>query len=164
MSGWRVLKGVLLVSCLLIVNACDTVNTKVGGALNLDTDLKLQIVVDSDINPDESGTPSPLFVRLYELKSTKMIERADFIRLYESDVEALGADFIAKQELKRLTPGENSLERIVLSKETQFVALYAEFFKYKNARYKVVFPVSANNVIRNSVKVRISANDLVLVK
>jgi type VI secretion system protein VasD len=155
--------GCLFVSMLLIAG-CTTVNSKVGGAFNLDTDLKLEIIVDSDINPDESGTPSPLFVRLYELKATKLFERADFITLYENDKTAIGADLVAKQELKRLAPGKNTTEKFVLSKDTQYVALYAEFYQYKDAKYKVVFPVSASNVVRNAIKVKISANNLVLLK
>ncbi len=164
MLNSRIISKVGLIALVVLMMGCNTVNTKVGGALNLDTDLKLEIIVDSDVNPDESGTPSPLFIRLYELKATKLFERADFITLYENDSKAIGADLIAKQELKRLTPGKNTIEHFVLSRDTQHVALYAEFYQYKDAKYKVIFPISANNLVRNSVKVKISANNLVLLK
>jgi type VI secretion system protein VasD len=164
MFSLRMIYSGCLVLSILFIASCSTVNTKVGGALNLDTDLKLEIIVDSDINPDESGTPSPLFIRLYELKATKLFDRADFITLYENDKKAIGADLVAKQELKRLAPGKNTIEHFVLSKDTQYVALYAEFYQYKDAKYKVVFPISASNLVRNSIKVKISANNLVLLK
>jgi type VI secretion lipoprotein, VC_A0113 family len=137
-------------------------NSKVGGVLNLDTDLKLIVSADSDVNPDESGKPSPVFVRLYELKDTKMLDKADFLAVYERDEEVLGKDLIAKQELKRLAPGDSREEQFVLNPETQYIALYAEFFNYKNAGYKVVVPITTNNILRNAVKIRLSGNRIFL--
>ncbi|WNO08067.1 type VI secretion system lipoprotein TssJ [Teredinibacter sp. KSP-S5-2] len=149
---------------LVGLSGCETVNSGVGGVLNLDTNLKLNLIVDSDINPDEQNRPSPLFIRLYQLKSTKMFNKSDFIDLYERDEEILGADFVSKQELKRLVPGQSRIEKFVLEEDTQYIALFAQFFKYKDANYKLVFPVTSNNVIRDSVKVRITSNDIKLIE
>lgn len=154
----------LLVSACFILTGCSTANSKVGGVLGLDTNLKLTVNATSDINPDEKNKPSPLYIRLYELKSPQLFEKADFIDIYERDEEVLGADFIAKQELTRFVPGTERTESLVLSKETRYVALYAEFFDYGNSQYKIVFPVTANNVFRNKVEVRVSGNKLVLVE
>lgn len=154
--------GVLLVVALL--QGCGSMDSKVGGVLNLDTDLKLVINVDSDVNPDEKGHPSPVFLRMYELKSPTLMEQADFIALYERDTEVLGKDYIAKLELKRLAPGDARVEKHVLNAETQYIALFAEFFDYKNAKYKVVFPVTSNNIIRNSINIRLSGTDIIIEK
>lgn len=142
---------------------CSEVDSKVGGVLNLDTDLKMEIRVDSDVNPDEKGQPSPIYLRLYELKTSKLMEKSDFISLYERDKEVLGSDLLARQELKRLVPGETRNERFVLSPETQYVALFAEFFHYKKAKYKVIFPVKKNNIFRNAIEVRLSGSDIIIV-
>ncbi|WP_185230943.1 type VI secretion system lipoprotein TssJ [Teredinibacter franksiae] len=151
-----------LLCFLVFLSACSSMNSKVGGVLNLDTDLKLIVSADSDVNPDESGKPSPVFVRLYELKDTKMLDKADFLAVYERDEEVLGKDLIAKQELKRLAPGDSREEQFVLNPETQYIALYAEFFNYKNAGYKVVVPITTNNILRNAVKIRLSGNRIFL--
>lgn len=147
---------------IVVCSACTTVNSKVGGLLNLDTDLKLAFKVDSDINPDDSKTPSPLFIRMYELKSPKMFKKANFIDLFERDSEALGADMINKQKLKRLKPGEGREESFVLSNETRYVGLYAEFLQYKNSAYKVIIPVVPNNVIRSAATIQLSGNRMVV--
>lgn len=147
----------------IFITACSSVNGWVGTKLGFDTDLALSLQVDSDINPDDKSTPSPLFVRLYELKSTKMFNKADFIGLYERDKEVLGADFVAKQELKRLIPGTSREEKFVLKKETKFIALYAEFLNYKASKYKVITPIVANNVVATSITVQISGNTLKLI-
>jgi len=154
----------LSIILVMSLTACTTLNNKVGTALNFETDLKLTIKVDSNINLDENKNPSPLFIRLYELNSPKMFSKSDFINLYDRDKESLGADMVSKQVLKRLKPGEDSQFKLVLDKETKYVGLYAEFLDYNGAKYKMVFPVVANNVIRTAVKIHVSGNKINLLE
>lgn len=149
--------------CLLtLLVACSTGKSKVGGFFNLDTDVKIIFYVDANINPDDNGKPAPLFIRLYELKSNKMFEKADFIDLYERDEETLGGDFLSKVSLKPFTPGQDRVEKMVLSPDAQYVGLFAEFLRYKGSSYKIIFPVVSNNVFTNSAKIRISGNKITI--
>lgn len=159
----RILHIAVLAGLLLLQTACTAVNSGVGGYFGLDTDLKITFVADADINPDEKKKPSPLYIRMYELKSTKMFNKADFISLYERDSEIIGADLIAVQKLKPLKPGETRDDFLVLDNKTVYVALYAEFLQYKDAVYRVVIPVTANNVITSSATIRISGNALKII-
>lgn len=157
-------RAFVVLAAVLLLASCSTVNHKLGEALNLDTDLKLQILAADEINPDEKNQSSPVFVRLYELSSTQAFEKADFIDIYERDAEVLGDTLVAKQELKRVVPASERIERFVLSKDTRYVGLFAEFFRYKDSRAKVVFEVTSSNVIRNAIEVRVSGNSLSLAK
>lgn len=133
--------------------------------LGFDTDLDLQFKVDSNSNPDEGNRPSPLFVRMYELKSPKLFEQADFITLFEKDQKVLGGDLVKKHRLKRLTPGEDRLEEFrKLEDATRYIGIFAEFLQYKNSRYKVIFEVTEANVIDTSKVVLISGNTMRLQK
>ena len=145
-----------------ILLGCQSMNGTVGGYFGLDTDLKIIFEVDADINPDEQGKASPLFIRMYELKAKKMMRKADFIEIYERDKEILGADLLSTHKLKRFKPGENRNEHFVLTKDTHYVALYAEFLEYNESKYKLIIPVVANNVFRNSVTIRVSGNKLII--
>lgn len=156
--------GTFVLLSLLALSGCETVNSGFGGVLNLDTNVTLNLVIDSDINPDERNTPSPLYLRFYQLKDKKMFERADFVQLYEQDQEAIGADLISGQKLKLIQPGQSRSEKFVLDGDAKFIGLYAEFFKYKDAKYKIVIPVTSANVIRDTVKVKISENQLILLE
>ncbi|MFT5083360.1 MAG: type VI secretion system protein VasD [Lentisphaeria bacterium] len=153
-------KKVMFFAALATLLGCTTVNHKVGEVLNLDTDIKIKMNIAGNVNPDESGKPSPVFVRLYELNNTAIFEKADFIDLYENDEKILGSSLVAKQELKRFIPGKMRIEELVLKKDTQYVALFAEFFRFKDARSKIVFPVTARNVVRNTISVEISENEI----
>lgn len=156
----------LLVVSLAVVSAiaCSSSKSRVGSAFNFDTDLKLTFVVDADINPDDNKSPSPVFIRMYELKSPTLFDKADFIDIYERDKEVLGGDFINKQSLKPLKPNEGRMERFVLQSGTRYVALYAEFSQYPGSVYKVIFPVTENNVIRNKATIKITGTRMTLVK
>ena len=165
MSCLRVLRGLLIVALgLLVLSACSSSKSRVGGVLNLDTDLKLTFEVDSNINPDDNKRPSPVFVRLYQLKSATSFNKADFIDLYERDEELLKGDIVSKQVLKPIAPGEARTERFVLESGVSQIALYAEFSQYRGSNYKVIFPVTENNIIRNAVTVKISGTDISIVK
>lgn len=154
-------REILLVASLIFLTGCSSINTSVGSFFNMDTDLEVKFKVDSDVNPDDDKKPSPLFVRMYQLKSTKMFDRANFIDLYEKDKEVLGADMISKQILRRIKPGESRDENFVLNKETHYIGLYAEFLQYKNSSFKLLIPVVPTNVIGTTEKVLISGNKLI---
>lgn len=153
----KLIVGVLLMFSL---TSCSSLNEGLGGVLDLDTDFQLSFKVAADINPDENATPSPLFIRMYELKSEKLFSKADFIGLYEGDAELLGADMLAKHELKRITPGEDVSHKYVLAEETRFVGLYAEFSQYEDASFKLIIPVVQDNVVSSQAVVTISSNQL----
>lgn len=159
MKSFSVYKAVFWGVVCVLLSSCTSLNGSAGRLFNAGTDITLTFRVASDINPDESRRPSPLFIRLYELKSPNQFSKADFISLYERDKEVLGADMLAKQELKRLKPGEDRVERITrLSDETRYVGLYAEFLDYRKASYKVVIDVTPNNLIDNKAIVNVSGN------
>ena len=154
-------KMIVLLVSLFTLSACSSINSSVGGFFNMDTDLEIKFKVDADVNPDDERKPSPLFVRMYQLKSSKMFNRANFIDLYEKDKEVLGADMISAQKLRRIKPGESRNENFVLNKDARFIGLYAEFLQYKKSSFKLLIPVVPTNVIGTSEKVLIAGNRLI---
>lgn len=154
-----------IVAISFSIMSCQSNKSLVGGYLDLDTDISINFTVDADSNPDEAGVGSPLFVRMYELKGSKMMQKADFIDLYEQDKETLGADMVGDvHRFKRFKPGEDRVENFVLDQKAQFIALYAEFLNFQESKFSLIIPVVVNNVFRNSVAVRISGNELILIE
>ena len=153
-----------LAAVVLTLASCTSVNTKVGGLLDLDTDLQLSFVVDKSLNPDDSKVSSPVIVRMYELKSTKAFENANFIDLYERDSEVLGKTMITEQSLKPIQPSEGRTAKFVLSKGTKYIGLYAEFLQYEDAKYKVIIPVAQTNVVSSTAKVQLTENKMIVLK
>lgn len=161
MKNINITRAIILMFALFSLSSCSAINSSVGGFFNMDTDLEIRFKVDSDINPDDEKKPSPLFLRMYELTSTKMFKKANFIDIYEKDEEVLGADMISKQILKRIKPGENRVENYVLDKKTRYIGIYAEFLQFKKSGYKLIIPVVPTNVIGTSEDILIAGNKLI---
>lgn len=64
-----------------------------------------EVVADADLNPDQSGRPKPVLLRLYELRAPASFERASFVDLLERDEAQLGQEFVRREELL-IAPGE----------------------------------------------------------
>ena len=58
----------------------------------------------AQLNPSVNKRPSPLQVRIYELKAAAAFGSADFMSLYQSDQSALASEFVAREEFV-LQPG-----------------------------------------------------------
>ena len=159
-----ILKLALLSLALLISASCTTMSSKIGGLVNLDTDVSFDFYVDADVNPDDQNTPSPIVIRMYELKCPKMLEKVNFIDLYEQDAQILGDDMVSKQRLKHLLPGQKRKDKFVLNNETKYIGLFAEFLKYKNSAYKLIIPETQNNMISSSTEIKLSDNRLSFLK
>ena len=155
-------KIILLAAASMLLIACASKESRVGGLLNLKTNLKVDFKVAANVNPDEANKASPVFVKFYQLKSAKLFEDANFIDLYENDEEILADSLISKTELEPLLPGKERTEKYVLDKETQYIGMMAEFFKYNDSKYKVIFPVTKNNVFKNAVTVSLTSNQMLL--
>src|SRR5262245_41026995 len=67
--------------------------------------LRGAIKVDTRVNPDRGGRPSPIVVRIYELKSVAAFNGADFFSLYDKEQETLGSELIGREEYQ-LHPAE----------------------------------------------------------
>ena len=97
--------------------------------------IKANLHADKDLNPDLNGRPSPLVVRLYELKSLSVFNNADFFNLFEQDVALLGDELQMRDELA-FQPGESkSLERD-LRVDTRYIGLIGAYRDIENARWR----------------------------
>ena len=122
-----------------IADAASGVTTAVIEKLFEDgpTEIYAEIEAMPDINPDADGVPSPLVVRMYQLKSPTAFNNATFFALYDSDTAELGEDLKGKEELE-LQPGQKlELER-ELAPEVRFVGFIAGYRDIDNATWRAV--------------------------
>ena len=92
------------------------------------------------INPSVSKRPSPLLVRVYELKSATVFSSIDFVSLYQRDQAELGADLLGRDEFM-LAPGETRAFTKTLAPETRFLGVLAAYRDLERARWRSVVPV-----------------------
>ena len=62
-------------------------------------DLKVTVRGSDRLNMDEAGRSLAVVVRVYQLKTLKTIEDADFDQVWQHDKETLGDDFVSVDEV-----------------------------------------------------------------
>ena len=98
------------------------------------------IKVDARANPDARGRPSPVVIRVYELKSLAAFNNADFFALFEKESETLGGDLVGREEFQ-LDPGETRPYQRQLQPDTKFIGVVAGFRDIEHARWRESAPV-----------------------
>src|SRR5262245_56376543 len=93
-------------------------------------------------NPDAHGRPSPIVVRVYELRSGTGLTGAEFFSLFERETDTLGADLVGREEFI-LSPKEIKPYKRQLQPDTKFIGVVAAFRDVDNSRWREVVAVPA---------------------
>jgi type VI secretion system protein VasD len=98
---------------------------------------RMTFVAQPIVNPDANGRPSPIVVRVYQLKSDDKYTGADFFALFDDDQKVLGADLLGRDEVE-LAPGESREVQFVVSGDAKFVGVLAAFRDIRNSRWRAI--------------------------
>lgn len=90
------------------------------------TKLDLTLSASDQVNLDLNGRPSPLVVRLLELKHPVAFENADFFSLYERPKASLSPDLVTSEELE-VRPGETVDLKLSVEPGSRYVAVLAAY-------------------------------------
>jgi len=115
------------------------------------------IEASAQVNPSTSKRPSPVLVRVYELKTAAAFNAADFMSLYQRDKTELGGDMLGKDEFV-LAPGESKTFAKTLSPDTRFLGVLAAYRDVEHARWRSVVAVQPGQ--KQNVVIR--ANELAI--
>lgn len=105
--------------------------------------LELSLNAGRDQNPGPDGQPSPVAVRLYQLKASAAFERADWYALTERERMTLGEDAVSVEEFV-LLPGETTNMTRPLKSGVQFIGVAAGLRDIDHASWRSVQPVAAS--------------------
>lgn len=105
----------------------------------------------TELNPSVNQRPSPLLLRLYELKSATTFNQADFMALYQADQATLGADLVAREEIM-LAPGEARPYKKSLAPETRFIGVVAVYRNLESATWRTIVPVQSGKAQRLTIR------------
>ncbi|GGO66631.1 type VI secretion system lipoprotein TssJ [Bowmanella pacifica] len=124
-------------------------STMVKDVFSVVTKADFTMVASTDVNPDINGRPSPILVRLYELRSPGAFNSADFFSLYDKATGELGNDYIRHDDME-LKPGQEYQKDIIFDESTRYIGLIAAYRDIDNAVWKrvVELPPDSNSEIR----------------
>jgi len=121
------------------------------------TVVQLRIEALPDINLDGEGRPSPLLLRVYQLKELAAFNGADFFQLYQNEKSILGADVAGKEEFI-LRPGEKREVSFEAKPEAKAVGVFAAYRNLDSAQWRAStsFPPNTTSI----VKLRVTSDRL----
>jgi len=130
------------------------VSTTITSAPEAKVKAPLTILVSADTNPDATGRPSPVVVRVYQLKAEAAFNGADFFALFDDDQKILGSEMISRDEFV-LNPSEQRRIEVTVSGETRWLGAVAAFRDIRNAQWRVLMPASRRSLILAVERARI---------
>jgi len=98
---------------------------------------KAKISATGDVNPNNEGRPSPVHVRIFQLKEDGAFMGADFWALVDKEQETLAGSLVQRLEFD-LSPGESKDFELKVSPDARVLGLMAEYNDYRNAQWRVV--------------------------
>jgi type VI secretion system protein VasD len=117
----------------------------------------MTIGASADANPDSSGRPSPIVVRVYQLKTDAAFTASEFFPLFDDEQKVLGAELISRDEFV-LAPAEQRTIDVALAGETRYVGAIAAFRDIRNAQWRVLVPTPRKGLTVAVEKARIVVN------
>jgi len=109
------------------------------------------IQAEENLNPDASGRPSPLVIRMYELKALSAFKDADFFSIWDNDQQTLAADLHGREEMV-LRPGDTHSVQRVTQPGTRFIGIVAAYRDLERAVWRASVPVVPNKTLPLSIK------------
>ena len=116
------------------------------------TKLDLSLAGSDQLNPDLNGRPSPIVIRLMELKHPVAFENADFFSLYQRPKEALAPDLVTLEELE-LRPGETRELKLSVGEGSRYVGVLAAYRDLPEANWRYVIAIDEQQ--RNQARLRL---------
>jgi type VI secretion system protein VasD len=110
------------------------------------TKARMTVIAQSDVNPDASGRPSPIVVRVYQLQQDAKFASADFFALFDDEQQLLGGDLLARDEIT-LAPGERKEVQVEVKGEAKFLGAVAAFRDIRNSQWRVVQPAPKKGLL-----------------
>lgn len=144
-------RGFVVVGVLLAAAAVAACSTDKSAKT---TPIKFVVQADQLVNPNTRGEPSPVVVRIYELKSTTNFNQAQFLELFDNDAKRLGPDLVAKREFE-LKPGDKVDFERATPAETRNIGVIAGFRLGDDAQWRTTAEVKPDR--DNTIVVKVTA-------
>jgi type VI secretion system protein VasD len=132
----RRLNAVFNLSLFLIMLIMGGVTVGCGSGVK---DVRVTLLPTNRLNPDESGAPLSVIVRVYQLRNRERFERADFRALWKNDEKVLEGDLLERKEITVYPDTKTSVElQVDQKKGVQFLGIMALFRKPQGELWRQV--------------------------
>ena len=132
--------NVLLALTVLLLSGCSALSP-----YSSVTKLDLTLSASDQVNLDLNGRPSPLVIRLLELKHPVAFENVDFFSLYERPKPSLSPDLVTSEELT-LRPGESVDLKLSVEPGSRYVGVLAAYRDLPQTQWRYVVVLASGEL------------------
>jgi type VI secretion system protein VasD len=124
-----------------------------GGAEKKELSVEMTLAAGNQLNPNAQRRPSPVVVRVFDLKTPAGFEAANYDGLFERDRETLAAELVQRDEFI-LNPGEaKKMPDRKLAPETKVLGIAVGFRELERASWRTTVTLKPNT--RNRINVNV---------
>ncbi|OYD21101.1 type VI secretion system lipoprotein TssJ [Oceanimonas baumannii] len=123
--------------------------------------LDLSLVASEEQNPDVNGRPSPMIIKLMELKSASAFNNGDFFALYGAAADTLGTDLVAMESLA-VRPGETVKLQLRLKPDSRYVGVVAAYRDLDGDNWRYLLPLKQGK--QNVIELGLTEDQLVRIQ
>jgi type VI secretion system protein VasD len=145
MNAMRRLISLCLLSLFTVIGGCSSLSP-----FSDTTKLDLRLQASDDLNPDLAGRPSPIVVRLLELKNPSSFNSAEFFSLYQRPKESLMPDLVSFEEME-VRPGEQRDLKLSVQPGSRYVGVIAAYRDLPEASWRYVVSLQEGEINRVGV-------------
>jgi len=121
-------------------------------ACSFPTRIQSEVLVAFDSNPDANGRPSPLVVRVYELKSDTIFNSADFYMLYDEEKATLGGDLLSRADFE-LSPGGGKKIIHEANEQARYLGVIAAYRNIEEANWRAIIKLELKKKNYSIIKI-----------
>ncbi|KPX48451.1 Type VI secretion lipoprotein/VasD [Pseudomonas syringae pv. helianthi] len=125
----------LLLLLLLMLNGCSALSP-----YSTQTRLDIRLNADHQLNPDVNGRPSPIVLKVLELRRPVTFANMDFFSLYQRTDLVLGLDLVASEEFE-LLPGDSIELKLKLDHSSHYIGVLAAYRNLPETQWRQVIQV-----------------------
>ena len=134
MRQWQWPASCLVSACLLLVPGCASTEHVAAAPYSVTFN------VAGDVNPDASRRPTPIVLKVFQLKASSAFDSADFFSLQSKPEGVLGSELIGVDRVI-LRPGESRTLHYSGSVDAHAIGVVAEYRQIEQSRWKLTIPL-----------------------
>ena len=112
-----------------------------------DVSIKGTLEAVESVNPDGTGRPSPLLVKVFQLSAVDKFEAADYFALSDAAEATLGADLLGVESVL-LAPGDRKPYEGEFDPQTRFIGVIAGFRDIHQAKWRAVVEMPEKSMLK----------------
>ncbi|MGO9992894.1 MAG: type VI secretion system lipoprotein TssJ [Steroidobacteraceae bacterium] len=109
-------------------------------------DVEVRVIAAPDLNPNRSGRPSPVFLRVFELRDPSKFLSAEFDDVTLHADSTLAGTLIGREE-RMVEPGSTVALALKIDPATRLLGVVAEYSDLANSRWRATSPAPPGGLL-----------------